>query len=112
MRYFPVRSGVLTILLVLVGYVGHAQFYVGADLSYVNEMEDCGESYFENGVQKDPYEIFADHNCNLVRIRAWHTPSWYDDLNDGRRYSDFQDNVKSIRRAHEQGSQCADGQDL
>jgi arabinogalactan endo-1,4-beta-galactosidase len=78
-------------------------FYFGADLSYVNEMEDCGVVYKEQGTPKDPYQIFADHNCNLVRIRLWHTPSWYDALNAGNRYSDFQDVRRSIMRAKAAG---------
>ena len=78
-------------------------FYFGADLSYVNEMEDCGVVYKENGAAKDPYRIFADNNCNLVRLRLWHTPSWYDTLNAGKRYSDFQDVKKSVQRAKSAG---------
>ena len=76
-------------------------FYVGADLSYVNEMEDCGASYYEDGQAKDAYDIFADHKCNLVRLRLWHTPSWYDALNEGNRYSDLRDVKRSIIRAKE-----------
>ena len=83
--------------------VGHglgAQiFYFGADQSYVNEMEYCGAVYKENGQAKDVYEIFEDHGCNLVRLRLWHTPDWYDDLNSGKRYSDYTDVAKSIARA-------------
>ena len=78
-------------------------FYFGADLSYVNEMEACGVVYQENQIEKDPYQIFADHNCNLVRLRLWHTPSWYDDLNSGQRFSDFQDVKQSIARAKSHG---------
>lgn len=78
-------------------------FYFGADLSYVNEMEDCGVVYKELGQTKDVHQIFADYNCNLVRLRLWHTPSWYDGLNSGKRYSDFQDVRKSIIRAKGQG---------
>ncbi len=74
-------------------------FYFGADLSYVNEMEDCGVVYTELGKPKDLYQIFADHDCNLVRLRLWHTPAWYDTLNTGKRYSDFRDLCKSIQRA-------------
>lgn len=74
-------------------------FYQGADLSYINEMEDCGVVYKENKVAKDPYKIFADHNCSLVRLRLWHSPSWYDTLNEGKRYSDLNDVKKSIKRA-------------
>ncbi len=79
---------------------GQAQsFFFGSDLSYVNEMEDCGVAYKENGTAKDPYQIFADHNNNIVRLRLWHTPSWYDALNAGHRYSDLADVRKSIMRA-------------
>ena len=74
-------------------------FFFGNDLSYVNEMEDCGVVYRENGQAKDPYALFANHGCNLVRLRLWHTPAWYDSLNTGKRYSDFNDVKKSIQRA-------------
>ena len=50
-------------------------FYYGADLSYVNEMIDCGAVYrnSQNLVQ-DPYTIFSDAGANLVRVRLWHNP--------------------------------------
>lgn len=78
-------------------------FYKGADLSYINELEDCGVTYKENNQPKDPYQIFADHHTNLVRLRLWHTPSWYDDLNEGKRYADLRDVKKSIQRAKAAG---------
>lgn len=80
-----------------------SDFFLGADLSYVNEMEDCGVVYKENGQPKDPYRTFADNGCNLVRLRLWHTPSWYDTLNQGKRYSDFADVRRSIQRAKAAG---------
>ena len=50
-------------------------FYYGADLSYVNEMEDCGAIYRNDvGQQTDPYQIFKDVGANLVRLRLWHNP--------------------------------------
>ncbi len=74
-------------------------FLFGNDLSYVNEMEDCGVVYKENGQPADPYQLFADHNCGSVRLRLWHTPAWYDALNSGHRYSDLADVRRSILRA-------------
>ncbi len=71
-------------------------YYLGADLSYVNEMDDCGAEYRMNGVVRDPYEIFADYGANLVRIRLWHTPTWTD-------YSTFEDIVRAFQRAHDLG---------
>jgi arabinogalactan endo-1,4-beta-galactosidase len=94
---------ILLILSLIITNISAQSFYFGADLSYVNEMEDCGATYFENGEAKDPYTIFADHNAKLVRLRLWHTPSWYDALNNGQRYSDLSDVKKSIQRARELG---------
>lgn len=68
-------------------------FFYGADLSYVNEMEDCGATYFDlENKPTDPYEIFANAGSNLVRIRLWNNPDWTS-------YSTFQDAKKSISRA-------------
>lgn len=84
-------------------YLQGQPFYLGADLSYVNELEDCGVVYKENGKAQDPYHIFADHGANLVRLRLWHSPAWYEQLNSGKRYSDLADVRRSIRRARETG---------
>lgn len=80
-------------------------FYRGADLSYTNEMEECGTVYKENNEPKDIYQIFSDHSCNLVRLRLWHTPTWQDGLNSGNRFSDLADVKISIARAKAAGMQ-------
>jgi arabinogalactan endo-1,4-beta-galactosidase len=68
-------------------------FYRGGDLSYVNEMEDCSALYYtKEGVQQDPYAIFAEAGTDLVRLRLWHNPDWTD-------YSNFADVKRSIARA-------------
>lgn len=80
-----------------------AQPYLGADLSYVNEMEDCGAIYYDaDGNASDPYELFAENGCSMVRLRLWHTPAWYDTLNTGQRYSDLTDVKQSISRSKQQ----------
>lgn len=72
-------------------------FYYGADLSYVNEMEDCGATYKDaNGVTKDPFTIFQEAGTNLVRVRLWHNPTWTN-------YSNFQDVKETIQRAKAKG---------
>lgn len=72
-------------------------FYYGADLSYVNEMEDCGATYKNsNNIEQDPYIIFKNEGANLVRLRLWHNPTWTD-------YSNLQDIKKSIQRAKNEG---------
>ncbi|MEL7122360.1 MAG: glycosyl hydrolase 53 family protein [Bacteroidota bacterium] len=78
-------------------------FYLGADLSYTNEMQDCEASYFAQGVEVDPYALFAERGSNLVRLRLWHTPSWYETISDKGTYSNLADVKWSISRAFDQG---------
>lgn len=60
------------------------ELILGADLSYVNEMLDCGATYRSNGELVNPYEHFASEGCQMVRVRKWHTPSFnsYSNLED------------------------------
>lgn len=83
---------VLFLLLPFLAFAQNKPIYLGADLSYVNEIEDCG-AYFQNqGKKVDPFELFADKGSNLVRLRLWHSPS----INS---YSGFADIKKSIKRS-------------
>jgi arabinogalactan endo-1,4-beta-galactosidase len=71
-------------------------YYLGVDLSYVNEIEDCGGEYRVNGTLTDPFVLFSEYGANLVRVRLWHTPTWTE-------YSTLDDVKKSIGRAKAQG---------
>jgi arabinogalactan endo-1,4-beta-galactosidase len=73
-------------------------FYFGADLSFDNEMVDCGAVYRENGRPVDVYALFREHGANLVRIRIWNDATW-------TKYSNLADVEKSIARAKAQGMQ-------
>jgi len=73
--------------------------YLGADLSYVNEMEDCGAVYRLHGKRIDPFELLKREGGNIVRVRIWVNPTW-------TRYSTYPDVLKTIRRAHAAGLQA------
>ncbi|GGC98465.1 glycoside hydrolase family 53 protein [Aquisalinus flavus] len=73
-------------------------FYLGSDLSYANEMDDCGAVFRQDAEVRDVYEIFADEGNNLVRLRLWHDPQWTD-------YSTLDDVKRSIARAKASGMQ-------
>lgn len=89
-----------TIITLFLTNLAFAQsFYFGADMSYVNEMEDCGAKFHERGIAKSPYEIFENYNCNLVRLRLWNNPNWYQNLNEGKIYSDLDDVKRAIAKA-------------
>ncbi|MCB0643171.1 MAG: glycosyl hydrolase 53 family protein [Phaeodactylibacter sp.] len=78
---------------------GDSLFYRGADLSYLNEMEDCGAIYRDaEGTAQDPYQLFATAGANLVRVRLWYQADWTD-------YSNLEDVQKTIARAKAAGMQ-------
>lgn len=74
------------------------KLYLGADLSYVNEMEDCGAVYREAGKPVDPFALVKEHGGNIVRVRIWNDATW-------TKYSNYADVLKTIRRAHAAGLQ-------
>ena len=73
-------------------------FLLGADLSYVNEMLDCGAQYRVNGEVKNPYQIFSDAGNELVRVRLWHDPQWTE-------YSNFDDVARTIAQSKQRDMQ-------
>jgi arabinogalactan endo-1,4-beta-galactosidase len=77
---------------------------MGADLSYVNAIEDAGGVYRKNNQPKDPFVLLKEAGCNTVRVRLWHNPArWQSSLNGGRIYHHLEDVTKTIRRAKAAG---------
>lgn len=81
----------------------YTEFVMGADLSYVNQVQDYGGVYKDSGKVKDPFVILKEHGTNLVRVRLWHNPKWLAPLNNGKLYSDLYDVEKTIQRAKNAG---------
>ena len=108
MRRHPsrARSAICALALLTAGVSGCAAprtpspppLYLGADLSYVNEMEDCGAVYRKDGKPVDPFRLFASEGANLVRVRIWNNARW-------TKYSNLADVAKTIRRAKQAGMQ-------
>ncbi|HMK18991.1 MAG TPA: beta-galactosidase GalA [Chitinophagaceae bacterium] len=48
---------------------------VGADISFLPQLEDRGMKFSDNGVQKDAIEIMKDHGFNYVRLRIFNDPA-------------------------------------
>jgi arabinogalactan endo-1,4-beta-galactosidase len=75
-----------------------SQIYLGADLSFANEMEDCGANFRAKGKPADPFVLLKKHGGNLMRVRIWNNPDW-------THYSTYDDVLKTIKRAHAAGLQ-------
>ena len=79
------------------------EFVMGADLSYVNAVQDGGGVYKDSSAVKDPFVIFKNHGTNTVRVRLWHNTAWQSSYNGGKEYSNLADVEKTIQRAKAQG---------
>jgi len=90
----PIQISILFALILVISGCERppAKIYLGADLSYVNEIESCGGIYRQNGEPVDPFNLFSEKGANIVRIRLWHTP----EINE---FSGLEDVKKTIRRA-------------
>jgi len=72
--------------------------YLGVDISYANEMDDCGAVYRSGGKVVEQYAFFKSAGANVARIRIWNEPAWTP-------YSNLKDVKKSIARARAAGLQ-------
>jgi len=72
--------------------------YLGVDISYANEMDDCGAVYRAGGQRVEQYAFFKSAGANVARIRIWNDPDWTP-------YSNLADVKKSIARARAAGLQ-------
>jgi arabinogalactan endo-1,4-beta-galactosidase len=72
---------VVWVALAIGGSAGAGDFIRGADVSYLQQIEDSGGIYIDGGVAGDALDILADHGLNYIRLRLWHTPAGgYNDL--------------------------------
>jgi arabinogalactan endo-1,4-beta-galactosidase len=81
--------------------ISFTEFAMGADLSYVNQVQDHGGIYKDNLIEKDPFLIFKEHGANMIRLRLWNNPQWIKTVYNASTpiYSGFDDVAKSIGRA-------------
>lgn len=64
----------------------------GADVSFANEMDDCGVVYREAGKPVDLYALFKEHGANVARVRLW-------TQGNPTKYSTPADVARSLKRA-------------
>lgn len=78
-----------------------SDFYLGVDLSYVNEIENCSSGFFSEGTKVDPFQFFNKEGVDIVRVRLWHNPALVAPTFSP--FSGILDVEKTIRRAKNNG---------
>ena len=48
---------------------------MGADISFLPQLEARGIKFSDNGVEKDAIEILKDHGFNYIRLRLFVDPA-------------------------------------
>ncbi|MCL7976725.1 MAG: arabinogalactan endo-1,4-beta-galactosidase [marine benthic group bacterium] len=55
-------------------YTELPEFLVGADISFLPELEDHGVVYSDADGEKDLLLLLRDHGFNAIRLKLWHSP--------------------------------------
>ncbi|SDS49061.1 beta-galactosidase/arabinogalactan endo-1,4-beta-galactosidase [Mucilaginibacter mallensis] len=53
----------------------HFDKILGADISFLPQLEAEGHKFYDNGTQKDAIQILKDHGFNYVRLRIFNNPA-------------------------------------
>jgi arabinogalactan endo-1,4-beta-galactosidase len=97
-RRFIIAGMAASLLSLNLAQAAEPPIYLGVDISYANEMDDCGAVYKSGGASVDQYRFFKSAGANVARIRIWNDPDW-------TKYSNLADVKRSIRRARQAGMQ-------
>ncbi len=62
---------------------------LGADISFLPQLESKGVRFSDKGVQKDAIEILKDHGLNYVRLRIFNNPENKDGYAPGEGFCDL-----------------------
>lgn len=76
---------------------------LGADISYLPELEAKGIQFFDKGVKKDAIEILQSHGFNYVRLRLFHNPSLDSGYSPGKGFCDLTNTLAMAKRVKASG---------
>ena len=76
---------------------------MGADISFLPELEDKGMKFSDKGVTKDVIEILKDHGFNYVRLRIFNEPANDSGYSPGKGFCDLQHTLQMAKRVKAAG---------
>lgn len=76
---------------------------LGADISYLPELEANGIKFSDNGVVKDAIAILKDHGFNYVRLRLFHTPENDSGYSPQKGFCNLQQTLLMAKRVKQAG---------
>ncbi|MFT3680471.1 MAG: beta-galactosidase GalA [Ferruginibacter sp.] len=76
---------------------------IGADISYLPELESKGIKFSDNGTEKDAIEILKAHGFNYVRLRLFNNPATDSGYSPGKGFCDLQHTLQMAKRVKAAG---------
>ncbi|GHN01986.1 hypothetical protein WSM22_34750 [Cytophagales bacterium WSM2-2] len=76
---------------------------IGADISFLPELEDRGIKFSDNGTSKDAIQILKDHGFNYVRLRVFNDPAKEKGYSPAKGFCDLAHTKQMAKRVKEAG---------
>lgn len=76
---------------------------LGADISFLPELEDRGIKFSDNGVEKDAIQILKDHGFNYIRLRIFNDPAQDSGYSPKRGFCDLEHTKQMAKRVKAAG---------
>ena len=76
---------------------------LGADISFLPQLEARGEKFSDIGLQKDAIEILKDHGFNYIRLRIFVDPANDSGYSPGKSFCDLQHTLEMAKRIKKAG---------
>lgn len=109
-RHLAIYFGICLIPLLLTGATTHpfhrtGPFILGADISWVQEDEANGSTYYDHGRREDIFKILKDHGFNYIRLRVFVNPGAPDGYaaHSKQAFCDLAHTLAVAKRVHDAG---------
>lgn len=76
---------------------------LGADISFLPQLEERGMKFFDNGVEKDAIQMLRDHGFNYVRLRIFNDPAGEKGYSPGKGFCDLDHTLQMAKRVKDAG---------
>ena len=76
---------------------------IGADISFLPQIEDRGRKFYENGAEKEAIELLRDHGFNCIRLRIFVNPENESGYSPGKGYCGLAHTLAMARRIKDAG---------
>jgi beta-galactosidase len=76
---------------------------VGADISFLPQLEDRGIKFSDKGVEKDAIQILKDHGFNYVRLRIFNDPATDSGYSPKKGFCDLEHTKQMAKRVKAAG---------